>query len=483
MANLEIATLDGGRGQLGEQAVEELRQQLQGQLLQAGDEEYERARQVWNGIIDRRPALIARCAGTEDVVAAVNFARTHGILLAVRGGGHNVAGLASCDGGLVIDLSRLKDVEIDVEARVARVGGGARWGEVDAVTQPFGLAVPGGVVSDTGVAGLTLGGGLGWVRRKYGLSSDNLLAAEIVTADGKVLRASETEHPDLLWGLRGGGGNFGVVTSFEFRLQPVGPEVMVAMTFYPVTRAHELVSFFRSYSETAPDEVSGFAIFGSVPAAPFIPAELHGAPTVILAGCYVDPVEEGDAVMRPLREQGGAQFDLSGPMPYLELQKFFDEDYPSGELQYYWKSVFLRELSDAAIDRLIELAAERPSPLTTIDLWQMGGAVSRIRSGDTAFAEREAPFLIGIESNWDDPADNERNIAWTRRVFQELQPFSTGGLYLNFEEHRDGAPQEALQGNYGRLLEIKRRYDPTNLFRVNQNIRAAEPTADPAGVS
>jgi FAD/FMN-containing dehydrogenase len=479
MASLEIVTLDGGRAALDAQAVDELRARLKGQLLTPADDDYERARQVWNGMIDRHPALIARCAGTDDVAAAVRFAREHQILLAVRGGSHNVAGLASCDGGLVIDLSQMKDVQVDPEARLAKVGGGATWGEVDAATQPFGLAVPGGVVSETGVAGLTLGGGLGWVRRKYGLSCDNLLAAEVVTADGQMLRASETEHPDLLWGLRGGGGNFGVVTTFEFRLQPVGPEVMVVATLYPAERAKELVSFFRSYSETAPDEVSGFAIWASVPAAPFIPAELHGQPTVILAACYAGPADEGEAILQPLREQGDAQFDLSGRMPYVELQKFFDEDYPAGELQYYWKSVFLRELSDEALDRLIELAAERPSPLSTIDLWQMGGAISRVRPDETAFPERESPYLVGIESNWADPADNQRNIAWTRRVFEEMQPFSTGRPYLNFEEIREGVAQAALRGNYDRLVAIKRRYDPTNLFRVNQNIKGG--ASEPAG--
>ncbi len=442
---------------------------LRGEMLWPGVAGYDGARRVWNGMIDRRPALIARCAGAADVAAAVRFARAHGLLVAVRGGGHHVAGSAVCDGGLVIDLSGMKGIRVDPAAGAVRAEAGVTWGELDRATQIWGLATPGGVVSDTGIAGLTLGGGLGWLRRKHGLAIDNLLAVEIVTADGRLRRASAREESDLFWAVRGGGGNFGVVTAFEYRLHPVGPEVMFCFVFYPARVAGAALRFFRGYCAGAPDEVSAFAILGTVPATPLFPVDAHGADFVLFAACHAGPVEEGARALQPLRELGAPLADLSAPMPFVEVQATFDADYPAGELRYYWKSRYLDALSDAAIDRLLALAAERPSPLSTVDIWQLGGAMSRVGAGDTAFGRRDAPFLLGVEANWAAPAEDERNIAWARRACAAMAPFATARPYPNLEAG-EGLARAAYGANYDRLVALKRRYDPANLFRLNQNL-------------
>lgn len=460
---------------LTEQAIEEFESRFRGALIRPGDDGYEQARAVWNGMIDKKPALIACCTGVADVIEAVNLARTHGLLVSVRGGGHNVAGSAVNDGGLVIDLSPMKGIQVDPERRIARAQGGVTWGELDRETQVFGLAAPGGVVSTTGIAGLTLGGGVGWLRRKYGMSIDNLLAVDIVTADGRLLKASETENRELFWGIRGGGGNFGVVTSFEYRLHPVGPEVMLAAVMYPLEIAREVVTAWRDFMDSAPEEVSSQAVFWSVPAVPGFPEETHGRPVIVLAATHCGPAAEGERVLQPLRELGTPLIDLSGPAPYTQVQQLYDPFFPEGELSYYWKSLDLNRLDEEVIEAVIAAAWSRPSPLTLIPIWHHGGAMSRVGPEATAYGDRSAPFLLSIDTTWADPADTDENIRWTRRLWQEMHRFSSGGLYLNFPGL--GEEGEALvraaygPETYARLVALKTEYDPANLFRLNQNIK------------
>src|SRR5215213_6172383 len=382
VAELQIVTLTGADAALGESVVERFGWGLRGELLRPDDADYEQARKVWNGLIDRHPALIARCAGIGDVIDSVNFAREHKLLLAVRGGGHNVAGNAVCDGGLVIDLSPMKGIRVDPERSSVRAESGATLGDLDRETQIFGLATPMGVVSETGIAGLTLGGGIGWLRRKHGLSSDNLLSVDVVTADGGFLTASETENADLFWGVRGGGGNFGVVTSFEYRLHPVGPEVMFCFVLYPGDRAREVLRFGEQYMAEAPDEVSPVGVLGRVPPVELFTERWHGEPFVAFLAMYLGDVEEGERVLRPLRELGGPIAELSARMPYTEAQAILDEDYPNG-WHYYWKSQNVDDLNDEALERLMEHAEAAPSKHSTIDVWYQGGAMARVGAGET----------------------------------------------------------------------------------------------------
>jgi FAD/FMN-containing dehydrogenase len=456
-----------------ESVVAGLRSQLRGEVLQPGDESYDEARKVWNGMIDKKPALIVRCASADDVVAVVGFARENGILLAVRGGGHNVAGTAVADGGLVVDLSPMKGVHVDPERHTVRAEGGVTIGELDEETQKFGLATPMGVVSETGIAGLTLGGGLGWLRRKYGLSSDNLVSVDIVTADGRHLTASETENPDLFWGIRGGGGNFGVVTSFEYQLYPVGPEVMFCFVVYPGDRAKEVLRSCEEYVAQASDEVSPLGVLGRVPHDELFPEEWHGKPYAAILAMYSGSVEEGERVLQPLRDLGDPIADLSEPMPYTEAQKLLDEDYPEGG-RYYWKSVTLNGLGDEEIEHLMAHAETAPSDHSTIDVWYQGGAMNRVGAEETAFGDRSAPYLLGIEGNWEESHEDEANVAWVRECVADMQRFSDGGMYLNFPgflEEGQEMMRNAYGENYQRLVALKNEHDPANFFRMNQNIR------------
>jgi FAD/FMN-containing dehydrogenase len=475
VAQLRIVTLAGTECALDETAVERFGSGLRGVLLRPGDDDYEESRRLWNGVIDKRPALIVRCAAVEDVVLAVNFARENDLLLAVRGGGHNVAGMASAEGGLVVDLSAMKDVEVNPERRTVRAGAGLTIGELDEETQKHGLATPMGVVSETGIAGLTLNGGIGHLRRKHGLSSDNLVSVEVVTAEGRVLTASEEENADLFWAIRGGGGNFGVVTSFEYRLHPVGPEVMCAFVFYPGDRAKEVLRSAEEYMAEATDEVSPLSFLGRVPRVEDFPKEWHGEQFVAFLAVYAGPVEEGEESLKPLRELGDPIVDFSGPLPYTEVQKLLDEDYPDG-WRYYWKSVNVDGLDDGVIEALIEHAEVAPSDHSTIDIWFQGGAMGRVRADESAFGERSAPYLLGIEANWEEEPEDEANIAWARDCYADMWRFSGGGIYLNFPgflEEGQGLMRDAYGENYERLVALKNQYDLTNLFRTNQNI---EPT-------
>jgi FAD/FMN-containing dehydrogenase len=472
MAELRAVTLTGAEVALGESVIEQFASKLRGELLRPSDPAYEQARLVWNGLINKRPALIARCAGVGDVIESVNFAREHDLLVAVRGGGHNVAGNAVCDGGLVIDLSPMKRIRVDPERRTVRAEGGATWADLDRETQVFGLATPGGEVSETGIAGLTLGGGLGLLRRKYGLSCDNLLSAEVVSADGRLLIASETENVDLFWGIRGGGGNFGVVTTFEYRLHPVGPEVMAAAVMYPFEQATELLHAWRDYTEQAPDEVTSEVLLWSIPDIPDFPEELRGEPTVVVAGMYAGPAEAGERELQPLREFGTPLVDLSGIQTYTAAQSDFDAFFPEG-LLYYWKSLFLDHLDDEVINAMVVNAENRPSPQTLLIARHLGGAMSRVPEEATAYGNRNARFNLSLDSTWEAPAESEGNIAWTREAWAKMRQFSDGGIYLNFAgflEEGEKLLHEAHGENYERLVALKNKYDPTNLFRLNQNI-------------
>jgi FAD/FMN-containing dehydrogenase len=425
-------------------------------------------------MIDRRPALIARCIGAADVIAAVNFAREQELLVAVRGGGHNVAGSAVCDGGLMIDLSLMRGVHVDAKARTARVQGGATWGDVDRETQLFGLATPGGVHSLTGVAGLTLGGGYGWLRRKFGLSCDNLLAVEIVTADGQLLTASAAEHADLFWGIRGGGGNLGIVTSFEFQLHPVGPPVYLCGPAYPLEQAGMVGRHWLEFMQTAPEEFSGNLTFLTLPDLPVFPEAARGKTAVIPVAVYAGAPEEGERMTRPLRQLGQPLLDLSQTLPYAVLQALNDPFFPPSVLHHYWKSVYLDDLNGEVIDAITALTADRPSPLSPVSIWHFGGAMSRVEPTATAVWHRQAPFMVSFDAVWENPADAEQNIAWSRNACAALRPYSSGGVYVNFPgvgEEGEALVRAAYGGNYERLVEVKNKYDPTNLFRLNQNIK------------
>jgi FAD/FMN-containing dehydrogenase len=457
------------------QALAGLRETIRGPVLTRDDPGYDEARSIWNALIDRRPALIVQCSGAADVVDAVNFAREQGLVLSIKAGGHNVAGNAVNDGGIVLDLLQMRGVHVDPDAQTVRVQGGATWGDLDRETQLFGLAVPGGVVSTTGVAGLTLHGGVGHLRRKHGLSIDNLISVDIVTADGQFRQASASENEDLFWAVRGAGSNFGVVTSFEFQAHPVGPMVFVGAIFYPFEEAKTILPAWRDFMTAAPEELSSLAICWSVPPHPPFPPEIHGTPVVVVAAAYSGSVEDGERVVQPLRELAEPVVDASGPWPWLGLQSGFDAIFPKGELRY-WKSRSVTELSDEVIDEIISLASRRPTPLTDIVTWHHGGAMSRVGETETAYGGRDVQFLVTAEASWTDPAQNEEAIAWAREVWDAMERYSTGSVYLNFPglgEEEDDLAHAGYGANYARLAELKAKYDPENLFRMNINIPPA----------
>src|SRR5262245_10632593 len=451
--------------------LDELRQRVRGDVIDEGDAGYDDARSVWNGVIDRRPAAVIRCTGNADVIAAIGFAREHGLPVSVRGGGHNVAGTAVADGALVLDLSLMKNVTVDVDRKTVRAGGGATLGDVDHETQAFALGTPFGVVSKTGIAGLTLHGGMGFQTRRLGLSCDSLIAADVVTADGKLVHTDAERNPDLLWALRGGGGQFGAVTSLEYRLYPVGPEVFMAITFYPAEAAKNGLRVFRDVFANAPEELMGIALYWTVPPEEPFPEEWHGKPAFILAGCWSGPLDQAEAAVKPLRELTTPIADLSGPMPFVVAQSLFDPEYPNGR-RYYWKSIYLSGADDALADLLDRHMANRPSPLSSIDVWALGGRMQEEPDGGSAFAKRDAPFLLGVESNWEDAAADETNIAWTRGIIDDANVLSPGGTYLNFPGFVEEG-EELLRETYGakfeRLREVKAKYDPDNVFRSTLN--------------
>ena len=445
---------------------------LRGELIGVDDPQYDQARKIWNGMIDKRPKYIARCSGTADVVAAVKAARETGLMVAVRGGGHNVAGNALNDDGLVIDLSRMRGITVDPHTRTARVQPGADWGDLDRETQLYGLATPGGMASQTGIAGFTLGGGMGFLRRKWGLACDNLIAAEVVTAEGRVLTASETENADLFWAIRGGGGNFGVVTSFEFQLHRLGPEIYAAMVVYPGDQTASVARAWRDVMADAPDEVTCDLAITGMPPLPPVPPEMHWAPVAIAFGVYAGPAEAGESVLQPLRQLGTPVADMSGPQPYVAIQSALDPSFPDG-LLYYWKSFSGSRLSDEFADALSALCANRPTPQTLVGLRSLGGAMGRVPEEATAYANRSALFNLSIDATWQNPADNERIVDWVRQGWAEMRELTDASAYVNFAglgEENDLLARSAYGRNFDRLRAIKRKYDPGNLFHGNINV-------------
>jgi len=462
MVELQVATTTGAETFLSEAVVEEFKSGLRGELLLPGDVGYDEARKVYNGMINRHPAMIVRCAGVSDVIGCVHVARDNNLLVAVKGGGHNVTGNAVCDGGIMIDLTPMKGVRVDLSARTAHAQAGLTWNEFDLETQAFGLATTGGFFSQTGIAGLTLGGGLGWLMRTHGIVCDNLLSVDMVTADGQLLTASERENQELFWGVRGGGANFGVVTSFEYRLHTVGPMVLAGMVFHPLAKAKEVLQFHREYTSMAPDEVSVAAAFMTSP---------DGVPLVAMVFFYNGPVEAAEEAARPLREFGPPLQDLIQPMPYRTVQTMFDAAFPSGQ-QNYWRSNFLKVLSDDAIDTMVEYVAAVPSPQSLVIIEQFGGAVGRVNEDQTAFSHRQWPYNFLIAAMWPDPVDNDKNIEWTRHLWEAMLPFTADRVYLNYmSEDAEDRIKASYGANYDRLVALKNKYDPTNLFRLNQNIK------------
>lgn len=455
---------------LAEADTRQFGERLRGTLIEPGHPDYDEARRVYNGMIDRHPRLIARCADIADVISAVNFAREHGLVVAVRGGGHNAAGLGTCDDGIVIDLGQLRGIHVDPERREARVEGGATWGDVDHATHTFGLATPSGIISTTGVGGLTLGGGFGHLSRRYGLTCDNLLSADLVLADGRFVTASAVENPELFWAIRGGGGNFGVVTSFVFRLHSVSM-VYGGPIFYPLDRSGDVMRFYREFIAEAPKEMSAFFGFHLAPPAPFVPEHLHNVPMAVIVACYNGPMERAEAAVSPLRENAAPALDLLGPLPYPALQGMFDALQPPG-LQHYWKADFDNALTDQMIDIHLQYGPRVPTVPSLIHLYPMNGAVQQVAKDATAFHHRDADFAHVILATDADPQAMPDHIAWAREYWSELHTHAAGGAYVNFLMEEGEERVAATYGdNYLRLRALKAKFDPDNLFRVNQNIR------------
>jgi len=474
MTQVGRKTLDRNQHAIPVDALDGLRAGLRGTLCLPGEPGYDDARTIWNAMIDRRPAVIVRAAGAADVIRAVGFAREHRLLLSVRGGGHNIAGNAVCDNGLMLDLSPMKSVRVNPSARTARVEPGVTLGEFDREAQAFGLATPLGINSTTGVAGITLGGGFGWISRKYGLSVDNLLSVDLVTADGTYLQASDTENSDLFWAVRGGGGNFGVATSFEFRLHPVGPEVLSGLIVHPFAQARELLEGYRRFVASAPDEVTAWVVLRKAPPLPFLPAEVHGKEILVFAVCAVGDMQKAEKAVAPLRALGKPIADVIGPHPFAGWQTAFDPLLTPGA-RNYWKSHDFKKLDDGFIRVLVDAVGRLPSPECEIFIGHLGGAINRLPASATAYPHRDVEFVMNLHTRWRDPAQDQECIAWTRKVFDAVAPFATGGVYVNFmpEDETQRVQTGAYGANYERLAKLKAKYDPTNLFRMNQNIKPA----------
>jgi len=451
--------------------IDEFKMHFQGKVILPDDEEYNEVRQIWNAMIDRKPAMIARCTSAEDVVQAIEFGRKHNLLISIRGGGHNIAGNAVCDDGLMIDLALMKEVLVDLNTRRASVEPGCTLNDVDEAAQVHGLATPLGINSTTGVAGLTLGGGFGWLSRKYGMTIDNLLSVEVVTADGRQLHASEAENADLFWGLRGGGGNFGVVTRFEFQLHPVGPDVLSGLIVFPFDQAKQVITQFARFTETMPDELNVWLVTRKAPPLPFLSADVHGKEMVALALCYAGDPNEGERLIAPLRGFGTVLGEHIGVQPYVAWQQVFDPLLAKGA-RNYWKSHNFSQLNDGVIDAIVEFAAKLPSPHCEIFIGTIGGQTASVAPEAMAYSNRDANYVMNVHGRWETAAEDERCIAWAREFFATSQPFASSGAYINFLTHDETDRIAFAYGaTWNRLVELKNKYDPTNLFRMNQNIK------------
>ena len=462
---------------LGEATVQELRDAARGEIVTPADDSYAEACRIWNGAHDgHTPALVVGCTGAADVIAAVGFARSNGLTIAVRGGGHSIPGFSTVDDGIVIDLSPMTDVRVDSVARQATVGGGAVWADVDHETQTHGLATTGGLVSTTGVAGFTLGGGIGWTMRKFGLACDNLAAADVVTADGRLVHTSQTENPELLWGLRGGGGNFGIVTQFTFDLHPLGPIIYAGPIFYPADAARDLLHTFRDWAGDAPDEITALVNLTTAPPLPVIPEEWHGKKVAALIAASTGPVDEGQALVSGFRDVAEPIADLLAPMPYHAIQTLIDPLWPKG-IHAYFKATNLARLDNELIDRLCETHLAAPGPQCELHVHQMGGTVGRVSDSATAFAERSMPFVLNAVTGWHDPDVGASHTEWARTAIAAASDASTGRAYVNFLGDTDAARTSYGEETYARLVTLKNHYDPTNLFRLNQNIEPSTPAS------
>lgn len=474
MELITIKTLGGGNLKIDLVEIEVLRQGLRGHICLPGEAGYNEARKLWNAMIDRKPGMVIRCAGATDVIQAVKFAAKHQLLTAVRGGGHNIAGKACCDDGLMIDLSPMKSVRVDPENNTARVEAAATLGDFDKEAQVFGLATPLGINSTTGVAGLTLGGGFGWLSRKYGLTIDNLIGADVVTAEGELLHASEKKNSDLFWAIRGGSGNFGIVTSFEFQLHTIGNQVLSGLVVHPFDQARNLLDKYREYVKGLPDEMSCWVVLRKAPPLPFLPEEWHGKEVIIFAACYTGDMQEGEQVMAPMRAWGDPIADVISPHSLVLWQAAFDPLATEGS-RNYWKSHDFDALSHEAVDCIINFAGKLPTPETEIFVAHLGGAVNRIAADATAYPHRSTEFVLNVHARWSDASDDEKCINWARQFFDQTAEFSNGGVYVNFMSEDEGERTgEAYGSNFKRLASIKAKYDPNNLFRVNQNILPAK---------
>lgn len=471
MAGIVVGTIHGDNATLSSGALDDLRGELRGDLCLPGDAGYEEARTIWNAMIDKRPAAIVRAAGASDIIRTVRLAAQHELLLSIRGGGHNIAGNAVCDGGLMLDLSKMTSVRVDAEARVARVEPGARLADLDKETQAFGLATPTGINSTTGVAGLTLGGGFGWLSRKHGLTVDNLRSADVVTASGELVHASEADHPDLFWAIRGGGGNFGVVTSFELQLHPVGPQVIAGLIVHPFSSAKEVLREYRRLVAEAPDELCCWTVMRKAPPLPFLPLEIHGTEVLVLALCYAGDPAAGEKAVAPFKAIGDPIADVIGPAPFTAWQTAFDPLLTAGE-RNYWKSHDFAEISDGLIEVILDAVRRLPSPHCEIFIANLGGAINRVPVEATAYPHRNVQFAMNVHTRWSDPSEDATCIGWARSFYDAAAPFATGGVYVNFmpADETQRVRSGAYGPNYDRLARIKAKYDPANLFRMNQNV-------------
>jgi FAD/FMN-containing dehydrogenase len=473
MAVMNLTALHAGTKAVDAATIGELEGTLRGKILDQSSPTYDEARAIWNAMIDRKPGLIVRCLGAADVIRTVRFARDNELLVAVRGGGHNIAGSAICDGGVVIDLSQMKSVRVDAAAQQAWVEPGATLADLDKETQAFGLAVPTGINSTTGVAGLTLGGGFGWITRKFGLTIDNLLSADVVTADGNLVHATTKENPDLFWALRGGGGNFGVVTAFEFQLHKLGPQVLSGLVVHPFDDAAKLLKDYRRLLDSAPDELTCWVVLRKAPPLPFLPAEWHSREVLVFAMCYSGDIKEGEKAMAGLRGFGKPIADVVGPHPFAGWQSAFDQLLTPGA-RNYWKSHDFAQLSDETIEILIDAVRQLPGPECEIFIFHVGGAAGRVAPDATAFSQRNAHFGMNVHTRWREASMDKKCIAWAKKLFDAAAPFAIGTAYVNFMPGDEGERVEKAYGtSYSRLAQVKRRYDPSNLFRMNQNIRPA----------
>lgn len=468
--NSNIKTLDGKNIALASEIIDSFRSQLTGTVICETDPGYDEARTIWNAMIDRRPALIAKCMGTADVVSAVKFAREHNLLTSVRGGGHNIAGMALADNAMLIDLSPMKWVRVNPETKTAFVAPGATLRHVDHETQLYGLATSTGINSTTGIAGLTLGGGFGWLSRSYGLTIDNLVAAEVVTADGSVINVNEKENADLFWAIRGGSGNFGIVTSFQFKLHPVGPAVLAGLIVHPYKDAKKVFEHYRNFVSTAPDKATCWVVLRKAPPLPFLPAEVHGKDVFVIAAIYAGDLKEGEKVLGPLRQFGNPIADVIGPVPFAAWQQAFDPLLTPGA-RNYWKSHNFTELSDGLIEILLEYSAKLPSPLSEIFIGQLGGAINRVAADATSYPHRNANFVMNVHTRWEDRSMDDHCIDWARKLFDQTAPYAMGSVYVNFISEGEDRVEAAFGANFEQLGKIKQKYDPDNFFRVNQNIK------------